>query len=222
MDSSLCALELLGVFCSVVAWLATLSTTLMSTWLTQSTALLSTESIQLGLWETCVVQDLGGLECRPYDTLLGLRQDIMVARTLMCVALAVGMLGLLLTIPGLHLVNSCQGQVEDLRCKSGLRVSGGAMCLLAGILVLVPVSYFANVAVIQFFDETVPEMVPRWEFGDALFCGWTAGFVYLVAGTMLLTSCLCQQGQNRNTPVPIPMVGVPPGIPFTRVRSEYV
>ncbi|KAK2857252.1 hypothetical protein Q5P01_005987 [Channa striata] len=194
----------------------------MSTWLTQSTALLTTESFQKGLWEICVVQELGGLECRPYDTILGLHQDIMVARALMCLALSVGMLGLLLTIPGLHLVNGCQGQVEDFRCKRGLRMSGGLLCLVAGILVLIPVSYFANMAVVQFFDETVPEMVPRWEFGDALFCGWAAGFVYVVGGLLLLSSSLCQRGQNRNTPVPVPTMGVAPGIPFMRVRSEYV
>lgn len=222
MDQSICVLELLGVFFSAVAWLASLTTTLMSTWLTLSTELLATETYQLGLWETCVVQELGGLECRPYNSLLGLPQDIMLARTLMCVSLAVGLLGFLLAIPGLHLVNSCHGQVEDLRCKRGLKMAGGVLCLVAGILGLIPVSYIAHVAVMRFFDETVPEMIPRWEFGDALFCGWTAGLVYLVAGTLLLISCLHLQNQNCNIPVPSPMMGVPLGIPYMKTRSEYV
>ncbi|XP_026218875.1 putative claudin-24 [Anabas testudineus] len=221
MDSSVCALELLGVFLSGVAWLASLTTTLMSTWLTLSTELLATETFQLGLWETCVVQELGGLECRPYNSLLGLPQDVMLARTLMCVALAVGLLGFLLAIPGLHLVNSCRGQ-EDFRCKRGLKMSGGLLGLVAGILVLVPVSYIAHLAVTRFFDETVPEMIPRWEFGDALFCGWTAGFVHLLAGTLLVVSCLCLQNPDFHMPGPSPKVGVPLGIPFMKTRFEYV
>ncbi|XP_026157149.1 putative claudin-24 [Mastacembelus armatus] len=222
MDSNMCALELLGVFFSAGAWLGFLATTLMSTWLTLSTELLSTETFQLGLWETCVVQDLGGMECRPYDTLLGLPSDIKLCRILICMAVAIGLLGLLVTIPGLHLVNSCQGQQDALRSKRALKMVGGILCLVAGALGLTPVSYMAHITVVRFFDDTLPEMVPRWEFGDALFCGWTSGFVYLVAGTLLLASCLCVQKQNCHTPVPVPQVWVQPGLPFIRTRSEYV
>ncbi|XP_044043576.1 putative claudin-24 [Siniperca chuatsi] len=222
MDPSIHALELLGVFFSAGAWLCSLATTLMSTWLTLSTELLPTESYKLGLWETCVLQDLGVLECRPYNSLLGLPSDIKLARILMCVTVAAGLLGLLLTIPGMHVVNSCHGQLEDLKCKRALKMAGGALCLVSGILGLIPVSYIAHLTVTRFFDESVPEVVPRWEFGDALFCGWTAGFLHLVAGTLLLTSCLCLQKENCTTPVPIPGVRVQPGLPAIRTRSEYV
>ncbi|XP_040888302.1 putative claudin-24 [Toxotes jaculatrix] len=222
MDSSICALELLGVLVSAGAWLCSLATTLMSTWLTLSTDLLPTEIYELGLWETCVVQDLGGLECRPYDSLLGLPPDIKLARILMCVTLGAGLLALLLAIPGIHLVNSCTGQLDDLRCKRGLKMAGGALCLVSGILGLIPVSYIAHLTVERFFDESLPDVVPRWEFGDALFCGWTAGFLHLVAGTLLLTSCLRLQRETCNVSVPIPLMGEQPGHPFIRTRSEYV
>lgn len=222
MDPSIHALELLGVFLSAAAWLCSLATTLMSTWLTLSTELLSTESYQLGLWETCVVQELGILECRPYDGLLGLPQDITLARVFMCLALSSGLLGLLLAIPGMHVINSCRGQLEDLRCKRGMKVAGGTLCLVAGILGLVPVSYIAHITVLRFFDETMPDMVPRWEFGDALFCGWTAGFLHLVAGTLLLASCFCLQRDNCITPVPIPVGTVQPSWTHIKTKTEYV
>lgn len=222
MEPSIHALELLGVFFSAGAWLCSLATTLMSTWLTLSTDLLPTESYELGLWETCVVQDLGMLECRPYDSLLGLPPDIKLARILMCVTVAAGLLGLLLAIPGMHVVNSCHDQLEDLQCKRAMKMAGGVLCLVAGILGLIPVSYIAHLTVIRFFDESVPEVVPRWEFGDALFCGWTAGVLHLVAGTLLLTSCLCLQKENCNTSVTIPLVRVQPGRPPIRTRSVYV
>ncbi|XP_070711566.1 putative claudin-25 [Pempheris klunzingeri] len=222
MDPSVQALELSGVLVAAAAWLCSLATTLMSTWLTLSTELLPTESYELGLWETCVVQELGVLECRPYDSLLGLSPDIKLARILMCAALAAGLLGLLLAIPGMHVVNGCQQRMEDLRCKRAMRMAGGALCLAAGVLGLVPVSYIAHLAVVRFFDDSLPELVPRWEFGDALFCGWTAGVLHLMAGTLLLTSCFCLRKENWSAPVPGPLVRVQRRRPPVRTRCEYV
>ncbi|XP_029507812.1 putative claudin-24 [Oncorhynchus nerka] len=190
MDLCASTLELLGMVVYMAAWLCALATTLMPQWLTLSTDLLLTESYELGLWETCVVQDMGGMECRPYDSLLGLPQDIKVARIFMCISLAVGLLGLLLAIPGLHLVNSFSQGLEGCRAKRIMKVAGGVLGMVAGVLSLVPVSYVAHLTVMRYFDESVPEVVPRWEFGDALFCGWVGGFLLLVAGLLLFASCL--------------------------------
>uniref|UniRef100_A0A672HUJ3 Claudin n=1 Tax=Salarias fasciatus TaxID=181472 RepID=A0A672HUJ3_SALFA len=207
------AAELLGVLVSAGAWLCALATTLMSTWLTLSTELLPSESYQLGLWETCVVQELGSMECRPYSSLLGLPPDIMLARILMCCAVAAGLLGLLLPIPGLRLVNGCRPRRA--RDKRALKAAGGALSLAAGVLALVPVSYIAHMTVVRFFDESLPEMVPRWEFGGALFCGWAAGVLHLLAGALLLTSCA--RHRDRQVPVRVPLGRLDIG-----TRTEYV
>ncbi|XP_008292552.1 putative claudin-24 [Stegastes partitus] len=201
MDPGAGVLELLGVVVSAGAWLSGLATTLMSTWLTLSTELLPSESYELGLWETCVVQDVGSLECRPYDSLLGLPPDIKLARILMCGSLGAGLLAFLLAVPGLGLVNGCHRWMHDAGQKRALRAAGGALSLAAGVLGLVPVSYIAHMTVLRFFDESLPDVAPRWEFGDALFCGWTAGVLHLVAGTLLLTSCLQScSGHAHNPP----------------------
>ncbi|XP_029282982.1 putative claudin-24 [Cottoperca gobio] len=217
MQPSIQTVELSGVLLCGGAWLCSLATTLMSTWLTLSTELLPGESYELGLWQSCVVQELGALECRPYDGLLGLPPDIKLARVLMCTALAAGLLALLLAIPGVHTVNSCH---EEPRCKRVLKMAGGALALVAGVLGLIPVSYIAHLTVLRFFDDSLPEVVPRWEFGDALFCGWTAGVLHLVAGTLLLTSCLCLQRDTGNAPIPVPLGRARVGP--ARTRTEYV
>ncbi|KAM7375618.1 hypothetical protein PAMA_014632 [Pampus argenteus] len=222
MEPSIHALELLGVLFSGGAWLCTLATTLMSTWRTLSTDLLTTESYEFGLWETCVVQDVGTLECRPHNSLLDLPPEIRLARILMCVTLAAGLLALLLAVPGIQVVNSCAGRLEDLQCKRAMKMAGGALCLVAGVLGLIPVSYVAHLTVLQYFDKSMPEVLPRWEFGDALFCGWTAGVLHLVAGTLLLTSCWFLQGENCNSAVPVSLARVQPEPPSIRSRSEYV
>ncbi|XP_029356613.1 putative claudin-24 [Echeneis naucrates] len=192
METCACALELLGMLIYVGAWLCALTTTILPQWLTMSTALLPVESYELGLWETCVVQDLGGMECRAYDSLLGLSSDLKLSRILMCASLAVGMLGILIAIPGLYLVDSCKDH-GGYRTKRIFTIIGGLLGMVSGVLCLIPVSYMAHLAVIRFFDDKVPDVVPRWEFGDALFCGWAGGFLLIMAGLLLVSSGLCSQ-----------------------------
>ncbi|XP_028300998.1 putative claudin-24 [Gouania willdenowi] len=182
MDRCGSALELLGMLVYIGAWLSALATTIMPQWLTMSTSLLPVESYELGLWETCVVQDVGGMECRAYDSLLGLSRNLKLARILMCTALAVGMLGIIVAIPGLHLIDSCNPT------KRTFIVTAGVLGIISGVLCLIPVSYMAHLAVVHFFDDKVPDVVPRWEFGDALFCGWVAGFLLIVAGMLMASS----------------------------------
>ncbi|XP_077580737.1 claudin-24-like [Stigmatopora nigra] len=182
-------LELLGVGLSACAWIFTLAATLRSAWLTLSTELLPSESYELGLWETCVVQDVqGALLCQRHDSPLALPRDIKLARVLLCAALCAGVLVLAFAIPGSHGVNLRVGG----RAKRALKMSAGALSIFGGLLVLIPVSYVAHAAALRYFDESVPEVAPRWEFGDALFCGWTAGVLHLLAGAVLLASCASQ------------------------------
>ncbi|CAL8291244.1 unnamed protein product [Lota lota] len=201
--SDACVLELVGVLVSMGAWLLSLTTTFMSTWLTLSTELLPTESYQLGLWETCVVQDHGAQECRPYNSLLGLPPDVKLARVLMCVALATGLLGSLLAVPGMRLVTACDPRLEDVEVKRVMKRVGGALCLATGALGLLPVSHIAHLTVVRFFDRSVPALVPRWELGNALFCGWAAGAMHLTAGVLLLASSRRPPPEHRGTPVPL-------------------
>ncbi|XP_053742399.1 putative claudin-24 [Synchiropus splendidus] len=219
MDSCPSSLELLGMLVFVGAWLCALATTILPQWLTMSTMLLPVESYELGLWETCVVQDVGGMECRGYDSLLGLSSDLKLARCLMCASLAVGMLGILVAVPGLHLVKSCKDHGGH-HTKKTFTIIGGVLGMISGVLCLIPVSYMAHLAVMHFFDDKVPDVVPRWEFGDALFCGWAAGFLLIVAGALLVTSCLGSQVEPQPAR-PQRYHGVNAAVSF-RKRSEYV
>lgn len=200
-----CALELLGMLVGSLAWFCSLATTLLPQWLTLSTELLPMESFEQGLWETCVVQDMGGLECRSYDTILGLPPEIQVARILMSLSLSCSLLGLLVAVPGLSQVKSCQGAEEDegKRAKRVLKVIAAGLCMVGGVVGLVPVSVAAHTTVVKFHDHRVPEVIPRWEFGDAIFIGWVAGFLHIIAGVLFICSCPrigSRRGQARFVP----------------------
>ena len=62
-------------------------------WQSLSTKLLSAESYNVDLWETCVVQEEGTTECYEYDSVLRLSRDIMLARILVCLSDTLGPLG---------------------------------------------------------------------------------------------------------------------------------
>lgn len=183
-------LELLGMTVGVGAWLCSLGATLMPSWLTKTTELLTVESYDVGLWETCVVQEVAGTECRPFETLLGLPHSLTMARICMCMSDAIALLGLLIAAPGLSLVKSCEG-LQGRRVKRGIKITAAVLGLIAGILGLYPVSSVAYEIVVKFHDHSVPHTVPRWEFGNALFIGWAAGFFHVVSALLFFASCCC-------------------------------
>lgn len=180
-------LELLGLIVGVVAWFCSLGATLMPSWMTKSTELMITESYDLGLWESCVVQEVVGTECRPFETLLGLPHSITMARICMCMSDAVALLGLLIAAPGLSLVKSCGGS-QTSQVKRGIKITAAVLGLIAGVLVLYPVSSVAHEIVLKFHDHSTPHTVPRWEFGTALFIGWAAGFFHVVSAMLFFAS----------------------------------
>ncbi|KAB1257750.1 putative claudin-24 [Camelus dromedarius] len=94
---------------------------------------------------------------------------------LMFMSNGLGFLGLLFSGFGLDCLRIGERQ-QDL--KKRLLILGGILSWTAGIAGLVPVSWVAHMT-------TVPEIVPRWEFGESLFIGWFAGFSLLLGGCLL-------------------------------------
>ncbi|KAH1169897.1 hypothetical protein KIL84_000882 [Mauremys mutica] len=69
--------------------------------------------------------------------------------------------------------------------KKRLLLLGGTLFWISGITAIVPVSWVAHTTVQEFWDENIPDIVPRWDFGEALFVGWFAGFCLILGGSLL-------------------------------------
>ena len=93
-----------------------------------------------------------------------------------------GFLGLLVSGFGLDCLRIGEQQQD---VKKRLLILGGILFWTAAVTALAPVSWVAHRTVQEFWDETIPEIVPRWEFGEALFIGWFAGFSLLLRGCLL-------------------------------------
>ncbi|XP_066239619.1 putative claudin-24 [Saccopteryx leptura] len=175
-------MQFVGLLLSLLGWVLAIITTYLPHWKNLNLDLNEMENWTMGLWQTCVIQEEGGMQCKDFDSFLALPVELRVARILMFLSNGLGFLGLLVSGSGLDCLRIGQGQQE---LKKRLLILGGILFWTAGIAALVPVSWVAHMTVREFWDETVPEIVPRWEFGEALFIGWFAGVSLLLGGCLL-------------------------------------
>ncbi|KAF0886801.1 claudin-24-like [Crocuta crocuta] len=175
-------MQFVGLLLSLLGWVLSVITTYLPHWKHLNLDLNEMENWTMGLWQACVVQEEVGTQCKDFESFLALPAELRISRILMFLSNGLGLLGLLVSGFGLDCL-----RIGETRpgLKKGLRVLGGALLWAAGVAALAPVSWVAHMTVQEFWDETVPEIVPRWEFGEALFLGWSAGLSLLLGGCLL-------------------------------------
>uniref|UniRef100_A0A8C4PSM8 Claudin n=1 Tax=Equus asinus asinus TaxID=83772 RepID=A0A8C4PSM8_EQUAS len=174
--------QLAGLSISLLGWVLSCLTNYLPQWKNLNLDLNEMENWTMGLWQTCVIQEEVGMQCKDFDSFLALPAELRGSRILMFLSNGLGLLGLLVSGFGLDCLRIGERQPA---CKKRLLILGGLLFWTAGITTVVPVSWVAHLIVREFWDETIPEIVPRWEFGEALFLGWFAGFSLLLGGCLL-------------------------------------
>ncbi|XP_069486428.1 putative claudin-24 [Ambystoma mexicanum] len=180
--------QLGGVVLSLVGWVLTCVTTYVPLWKNLNLELNELEIWTMGLWQVCVMQEEVGMQCKDYDSFLALPFELRFSRILMFLSNGLGVLGLLVSNLGSDCLKIGEGR-QDL--KRGLLILGGVLFWMAGLSTLVPVSWVAYLTVQEFWDEDMPDIVPRWEFGEALFMGWFGAFFLILGGSLLACLSCC-------------------------------
>ncbi|XP_061827974.1 claudin-4-like [Nerophis lumbriciformis] len=183
------ALELLGFLVTLIGLIGVAASTGMPMW--RVTAFIGENIIVFetryeGLWMNCFKQADIRMQCKVYDSLLALPPDLQAARGLMCCALALGGLGVLVSLLGLQ----CTSCIQNDRAKRLVLIIAGAMVILSCICVLIPVSWTGHVIIRDFYNPLLLD-AQRRELGEALYIGWVAG-AFLFAGGCLFTCCNLQ------------------------------
>uniref|UniRef100_UPI0037E70843 claudin i n=1 Tax=Semicossyphus pulcher TaxID=241346 RepID=UPI0037E70843 len=142
--------------------------------------IVTAQSNQEGLWMECVVQSTGQQQCKNYDSLLVLPSDLQAARAMTIISCMLSCISLLILFCGADFTTCVQN--EEVKPKISL-VSGVGM-LLAGLLVIIPVSWSAHIVVRDFNNPLVAGSLKR-ELGACIFLGWGAGVLLLLAGGLL-------------------------------------
>ncbi|KAM4717078.1 claudin-4-like [Anableps anableps] len=142
--------------------------------------ILTAQDFQDGLWMQCVKQSTGQQQCKVYDSMLELSSDLQAARAMTIISCILGGLSLLILFCGADFTTCVQN--EDAKPKISL--VAGIGLLLAGLLVIIPVSWSAHITVRDFHNPLVPQAQKR-EMGACIYIGWAAGVLMILAGGLL-------------------------------------
>ncbi|XP_013872357.1 claudin-4-like [Austrofundulus limnaeus] len=181
------ALELTGISLSVLGWILCIVSCALPMW--RVTAFIGANIVTAqvyweGLWMSCVFQSTGQMQCKVYDSMLALPQDLQAARALTVVAIIVGVVALLVSLMGAK----CTNCIEEEGVKARVMIASGAGFIFAALAQIVPVSWSAHTIIIEFYSPIVPNG-QKMEIGAALYLGWAAAGLLLVGGAILCCSC---------------------------------
>ncbi|XP_030633875.1 claudin f [Chanos chanos] len=137
-----------------------------------------------GLWMKCVMQSTGQMQCRIQDSIMTLTQDLQTARALVIIAILLSFVGMLLTFVG----GRCSSCLKNESSMSKVVIIGGILCIVAGVVCLIPVCWSAAFTISDFNSSLVSQPQKR-EIGASIYIGWASSGLLLLGGIILCTSC---------------------------------
>lgn len=179
--------QMLGFTLAVIGFLGTIIVCALPMWKVTAfigANIVTAQVIWEGLWMNCVTQSTGQMQCKIYDSLLALPEDLQAARALVVIAIIVSAMGILLGIAG----GKCTNFVEDPASKAKVAIAAGIVFIIAGVLILVPVSWSANTIIRDFYNPLLTN-AQRRELGAALYIGWGTAALLMLGGGLLCSSC---------------------------------
>ncbi|XP_070685515.1 claudin-4-like [Pempheris klunzingeri] len=180
-------IQMIGISMAVIGWFMAIVVCALPMWKVTAfigANIITAQTIWQGLWMNCVVQSTGQMQCKVYDSMLALPQDLQAARAMIIISILTGIFGVILSIAG----GKCTNCIEDERSKSKACILAGVLFIVSGLLCLIPVSWSANTIVRNFYNPLMIE-AQRYELGAALYIGWAAAALLLMGGGLLCWNC---------------------------------
>uniref|UniRef100_A0A7N6BNI4 Claudin n=1 Tax=Anabas testudineus TaxID=64144 RepID=A0A7N6BNI4_ANATE len=180
-------LQMLGTALCIIGWIGAIVTCALPQWRVTAFIgqnIVTAQTTWEGIWMSCVVQSTGQMQCKIYDSMLALPQDLQAARALVVVAIVIAIFGIILGIVG----GKCTNFVENEYSKAKVAIAAGAVFICAGVLVLVPVCWSANTIIRDFYNPIMTD-AQRREIGASLYIGWATAALLILGGGLLCSSC---------------------------------
>ncbi|KAM4547586.1 claudin-4-like [Fundulus diaphanus] len=180
-------LQILGILLSFIGWLGTIITCALPMWKVTvfvGANIVTAQVIWEGLWMNCVTQSTGQMQCKVYDSLLQLPQDLQAARAMVVISVIVGVFGILTAIVG----GKCTNCMEDEASKAKACIVSGVIFIITALLILIPVSWTAHIIIRDFYNPLLIALQRR-ELGAALYIGWGSAGLLFLGGGLLCSNC---------------------------------
>ncbi|TDH04991.1 hypothetical protein EPR50_G00138760 [Perca flavescens] len=188
-------MEIVGIALGVIGFIIAIVTCVLPMWRVTAfigANIITAQTIWEGLWMNCVTQSTGQMQCKIYDSMLALPQELQASRAMTIVAIILGVLGVMISIVGAK----CTNCIDDEPSKAKVMIIAGIFFVLAGLLVLIPVSWTASVLIQDFYNPLLISEQKR-ELGASLYIGWGAAILLLIGGAMLCSSCPPKEKQYK-------------------------
>uniref|UniRef100_A0A3P9NVS4 Claudin n=1 Tax=Poecilia reticulata TaxID=8081 RepID=A0A3P9NVS4_POERE len=106
-------LEIVGISLGFLGLILTIVTCALPMWKVTAfigANIITSQVIWEGLWMNCVTQSTGQMQCKIYDSMLALPQELQASRALTIIAIILGVLGVMISIVGAKCTNFCNQQ----------------------------------------------------------------------------------------------------------------
>ncbi|XP_047183725.1 claudin-4 [Scophthalmus maximus] len=180
-------LEIVGIALGFVGFVISIVTCALPMWKVSAfigANIITAQTTWEGLWMNCITQSTGQMQCKIYDSMLALSPELQASRAMTIISIILGVLGIMISIVGAK----CTNCIEDEPSKAKVMIISGIFFLLAGLLVLIPVSWTASVIIRDFYSPLLISSQKR-ELGASLYIGWGAAVLLLIGGALLCKSC---------------------------------
>ncbi|XP_029998325.1 putative claudin-24 [Sphaeramia orbicularis] len=191
-------MERTALFVTFGGFVTSLTTTFIPFWKTMNSDLNEVENWFSGLWHMCLYTEEVGIQCKAYESVLALPMDLQISRVFMMVSIGTGVMSMLAAFPGMEGVNCLQ----EPKLKRGLIILSGVLAWISGLTTLAPISIVAYTTVVEFWDEGFPDVMPRWEYGEAMFSGWFGGLALVLGGTLFFIAVCMGDFNQRSQSAP--------------------
>ncbi|KAL7844353.1 hypothetical protein SRHO_G00228920 [Serrasalmus rhombeus] len=179
--------QLLAVSLAIIGFLGTILICALPMWKVSAFVGANIVTAQVfweGLWMNCVMQSTGQMQCKAFDSVLALSQDLQATRALISVSIAVSVVSIGLTVIGARCTNFYR---EDRHAKAKIGILAGVGYIIAGLLCLIAVSWSAYTIIVGFYNP-LATTVSRGELGASIYVGWAAGFLLVLGGSIFISS----------------------------------
>uniref|UniRef100_A0A8C7Y6S1 Claudin n=1 Tax=Oryzias sinensis TaxID=183150 RepID=A0A8C7Y6S1_9TELE len=132
-------IQISGILLAVLGWLLDVIVCALPMWKVSAFVganIITAQTIWQGMWMNCVVQSTGQMQCKVYDSVLALPQDLQAARAMCIISILLGIFGLVFAIAG----GKCTNCIDHEKSKAKACICGGVMFILSGLLCLLPCS----------------------------------------------------------------------------------
>ncbi|XP_020323483.1 claudin-4-like [Oncorhynchus kisutch] len=96
-------IQIMGIVMSLIGCLTVIIVCALPMWKVTAfigANIVTAQTIWEGMWVTCVVQSMVQMQCKVYDSILALPQDLQAARAMIILSVLTGIVGICLSIAG--------------------------------------------------------------------------------------------------------------------------